>query len=138
MWCGDEDAFDGKHYRLSRPINAPQAVRRPPILIGGAGEQKTLRLVAKYADACNLFDIPDGGVTLTHKLAVLAKHCEEVGRPYEEIEKTVSTRYRPGESAASFAGRCAKLAELGAEHLVVITDGPWTEESITTVADAAR
>ena len=93
----------------------------PPILIGGMGERKTLRLVARYADACNLFDIPDGGRTVAHKLAVLARHCEAVGRPYGEIEKTVSTRLEPGESAQSFAGRCTKLAALGIEHAVVIT-----------------
>ncbi len=115
-----------------RPLSRPH----PPILIGGMGERKTLRLVARYGDACNLFDIPDGGRTLTHKLAVLARHCEAVGRPYGEIEKTVSTRLEPGESAQSFAGRCAKLAALGIEHAVVITPGPWTEAAVATLAQA--
>jgi F420-dependent oxidoreductase-like protein len=80
MWAGDNAAFAGIHYRLPRPINSPNSIRRPhpPILIGGMGETKTLPLVARYADACNLFDIPDGGTTVRHKLAVLAGHCEQV------------------------------------------------------------
>ena len=82
MWEGDDAPFEGARERLERPINSPQASTRPhpPILIGGMGEQKTLRLVARYADACNLFDIPDGGATITRKLAVLAEHCTH-GRP---------------------------------------------------------
>ncbi len=81
--------FAGKYYQLERTLNVPQAIQRPhpPILIGGGGEQKTLRLVAQYADACNLFArLGDG--TLRHKLDVLREHCAGVGRPYAEIEKT--------------------------------------------------
>jgi F420-dependent oxidoreductase-like protein len=138
MWSGADAAFEGTHHRLERPVGSPRPLSRPhpPILIGGMGERKTLRLVARYGDACNLFDIPDGGRTLTHKLAVLARHCEAVGRPYGEIEKTVSTRLEPGESAQSFAARCAKLATLGIEHAVVITPGPWTEEAVAILAQA--
>ena len=82
----------------------------PPILIGGTGERQTLRLVAQYADACNLFDIPDGGETIRRKLDVLAGHCAEAGRDRRrDLEKTVSTRLRAGETAAevsrSAAGR---------------------------------
>jgi alkanesulfonate monooxygenase SsuD/methylene tetrahydromethanopterin reductase-like flavin-dependent oxidoreductase (luciferase family) len=136
MWSGDDRPFEGRHYRLARPVNSPQAVQqpRPRILIGGMGEHKTLRLVATYADACNLFDIPDGGRTITHKLAVLARHCDEIGRPYGEIEKTISTRLQPGESADSFAERCATLAAWGIEHVVVITAGPWTEDAVASLA----
>jgi F420-dependent oxidoreductase-like protein len=138
MWSGDDTTFDGTHYRLERPLNQPPSLRRPhpPILIGGMGERQTLRLVAKYADACNLFDIPDGGKTLAHKLAVLAGHCQAVGRPYHEIEKTVSTRLNPGESPESFAERCAALAALGIEHAVVITAGPWTADTVAVLAAA--
>jgi F420-dependent oxidoreductase-like protein len=138
MWSGDEARFEGGHYRLEWPVSNPPPLHRPhpPILIGGMGERKTLRLVARYGDACNLFDIPDGGRTVTHKLVVLARHCEAAGRPYAEIEKTVSTRLEPGESADSFAARCAKLAALGIEHAVVITPGPWTEAAVASLAAA--
>ena len=139
MWAGDVSAFAGSQYRLDRPLNSPQSLTRPhpPILIGGMGERKTLRLVARYADACNLFDIPDGGATIRHKLAVLAEHCEAAGRPYGEIEKTVSTRLEPSETAAAFAERCAGLAELGIEHAVVIASEPWSEERIAVLAEAS-
>ncbi|MDQ2716124.1 MAG: LLM class F420-dependent oxidoreductase [Chloroflexota bacterium] len=89
MWSGDDKAFAGKHYQLERPLNSPQSVQKPhpPILIGGGGERKTLRLVAQYADACNLFArLGDG--ELQHKLDILRGHCETLGRPYEQIEKT--------------------------------------------------
>src|SRR5690606_35876111 len=102
MWEGDASPFHGRHLHLERPLNHPTSIRRPhpPILVGGAGEKKTLRIVAQYADACNVFDIPDGGVTVKRKLDVLRRHCEAVGRDYDEIEKTLSTRYVPGESGA--------------------------------------
>ncbi len=92
MWAGDEKPYNGQYYQLARPLNSPQSVQRPhpPILIGGGGEQKTLRLVAQYGDACNLF-ARLGNETLKHKLEVLRSHCEAVGRPYEEIEKTTLT-----------------------------------------------
>jgi F420-dependent oxidoreductase-like protein len=138
MWSGDPSPFHGRHYALERPVSSPPPVNRPhpPILIGGAGERKTLRFVARYGDACNLFDIPDGGATVRHKLDVLARHCEEVGRPYDEIEKTISTRLAPDEPADAFAERCAELAGLGIDHVVVITAGPWTEPGVATLAAA--
>jgi F420-dependent oxidoreductase-like protein len=138
MWSGDSSPFHGRHYHLERPVNNPPALRRPhpPVLIGGMGERKTLRLVARYADACNLFDIPDEGKTIRHKLDVLARHCDALGRPYHEIEKTVSTRLNPGESAEQFGERCAGLAALGIEHAVVITAGPWTEDAVAILAAA--
>lgn len=100
MWAGDASAFEGKHYHLARPVGNPAPVRRPhpPILTGGTGERRTLPLVARYANACNLFDVPDGGATVRHKLAVLAHHCEQIGRPYGEIERTISTRLSAGEA----------------------------------------
>lgn len=138
MWSGDRSPFDGKHYHLADPVSSPQPVRRPPILIGGTGERKTLRMVAKYADACNVFDIPDRGRTIRHKLDVLAQHCEQVGRPYGEIDKTVSTRLDPGESAADFAARCAVFAKWGIDHVVVLSPQPWTEAAVALVAEAGR
>jgi alkanesulfonate monooxygenase SsuD/methylene tetrahydromethanopterin reductase-like flavin-dependent oxidoreductase (luciferase family) len=138
MWAGDTSPFTGEHYRLARPHVSPEPVRRPhpPILIGGAGEKRTLRLVAQYADACNLFDIPDGGRTVRRKLDVLARHCDDAGRAYEDIEKTLSTRLNPGEPASEFLRRCAQAAELGIEHLVVVTPAPWDPESLATLATA--
>jgi F420-dependent oxidoreductase-like protein len=144
MWAGDTSPFVGEHYRLARPNVSPEPVRRPhpPILIGGAGEKRTLRLVAQYADACNLFDIPDGGATVRRKLDVLARHCDDTGRPYRDIEKTLSTRLNPGESASEFLRRCAAAAELGIEHFIVVISAPWNAESLATlatvVATAAR
>jgi F420-dependent oxidoreductase-like protein len=138
MWSGDDSAFDGAHYRLERPINSPQSATRPhpPILIGGMGERKTLRLVARYADACNLFDIPDGGKTIAHKLSVLAEHCQAIGRPSEEIETSVSTRLEPDEPAGAFADRCRALVSLGIHHAVVISSEPWSEGRIAVLGGA--
>jgi F420-dependent oxidoreductase-like protein len=140
MWAGDDTAFAGTHYRLARPVNSPNSIRRPhpPILIGGMGETKTLPLVARYSDACNLFDIPDGGKTVKHKLAVLARHCEKLGRAYDDIETTLSTRLQLGESPDAFTRRCSEIAALGIEHIVVIVAGPWTDDAVATVAAAVR
>ncbi|AYY15649.1 LLM class F420-dependent oxidoreductase [Actinobacteria bacterium YIM 96077] len=138
MWTGDESPFEGSHYQLERPVNIPQPVSQPhpPILIGGMGENKTLRMVARHADACNLFDVPDGGATLRHKLSVLAKHCDAEGRAYSDITTTVSTRFEPGEAPSEFADRCHALRELGFEHVVAIRSGPWTVADVTTLAKA--
>jgi F420-dependent oxidoreductase-like protein len=96
MWAGDETPYRGKHYQLERPLNSPQSLSRPhpPILVGGGGERKTLRLVARYADACNLSPSPE----LAHKLDVLRRHCEAEGRDYDQIEKTCQFRFDPGEN----------------------------------------
>ena len=98
MWSDDDGSFDGKHYHLARTLNSPQPLTRPrpPILIGGGGEKKTLRLVAQYADSCNIaFYNPDEAA---HKLEVLREHCAAVGRDYDEIEKTAQTRFDLGEN----------------------------------------
>jgi F420-dependent oxidoreductase-like protein len=139
MFEGSDAPFEGRRLRLERPLNHPRPVSRPhpPILIGGMGERRTLPLVARYADACNLFDIPDGGATLARKLEVLAALTERHGRRREEVEKTVSTRLAPGETAEHFAARCEVLARLGIEHAVVLATGPWTEDAIGVLADAS-
>jgi alkanesulfonate monooxygenase len=117
MWAGEDAPHQGRHYQLERTLNSPPALRRPhpPILIGGAGERKTLRLVAQYAQACNLFDTPE----LQHKLDVLRGHCEEVGRDYDEIEKTVMGPLDPGptgENTQKLIESMRRLAELGVSH----------------------
>jgi F420-dependent oxidoreductase-like protein len=117
MWSGDEGPYKGKHYDLARTLNSPQSLSRPhpPILIGGGGEQKTLRLVARYAQACNLFAGPE----LEHKLDVLRGHCEAVGRDYDEIEKTVMLSLDPGpngENVDELLDRLRELAALGVSH----------------------
>jgi alkanesulfonate monooxygenase SsuD/methylene tetrahydromethanopterin reductase-like flavin-dependent oxidoreductase (luciferase family) len=138
MFTGDDSAFAGKHVRAERPLNHPTPACRPRILVGGHGEKKTLPLVARYADACNLFDIPDGGVTLRRKLDVLARECEAIGRPRAEIETTVGTALFPDESPTAFAGRCTALGELGAEHVGVITRTPWTDDDLARLTEGAR
>ena len=116
MWSGDESPFDGRHYQLARTLNSPQVLSRPhpPILIGGAGEKKTLRLVAKYADACNIaaYNLDE----TAHKLDVLRQHCANEGRDYDEIEKTAQFRYdlgEHGENAGQVIEYLHQVAELG-------------------------
>ncbi len=112
MWS-DDAPYDGKHYHLARTLNVPAARRRahPPILIGGSGERKTLRLVAKYAQACNLFATPD----LARKLDVLRAHCEREGRDYDEIQKTVLFNFdvAGGRNTGAIVDRLGELAAIG-------------------------
>jgi F420-dependent oxidoreductase-like protein len=120
MWSGSQAPFDGKHYRLARTLNSPQSLTRPhpPIMIGGAGERKTLRLVARYADACNILASPD----LARKLDVLREHCAAEGRDYAEIEKTAQVRFnlgRNGENVQQTIEQLHGLAELG----ITVTQG---------------
>jgi F420-dependent oxidoreductase-like protein len=122
MWTGNRSPYNGKHYQLADPLNSPQPLTRPhpPIMIGGGGEQKTLRLVAQYADACNLF-ARMGADTLRHKLDVLRRHCEAVGRPYEAIERTTlgTVHLAPGaDTPASVIAQCRALADLGIQHAI--------------------
>jgi alkanesulfonate monooxygenase SsuD/methylene tetrahydromethanopterin reductase-like flavin-dependent oxidoreductase (luciferase family) len=140
MWSGYESPYAGRRTRLDRPIASPPPVSRPhpPVLVGGTGARRTLRLVAELADACNLFDIPDGGRAVRAALDALAGHCADVGRDPGEIERTISTALAPGEPAAEFVARCRALAELGMQHVVVITRGrPWTGDALDTIAAAA-
>jgi alkanesulfonate monooxygenase SsuD/methylene tetrahydromethanopterin reductase-like flavin-dependent oxidoreductase (luciferase family) len=116
MWSDDEGPYEGKYYRLGRTLNSPQCLSRPRprILIGGIGEKKTLKLVARYADACNLLDTPEVG----HKLDVLREHCANEGRNYDDIEKTVQTRFdlgEHGEKVQQTIEHLHELSELGIE-----------------------
>jgi F420-dependent oxidoreductase-like protein len=110
MFAGDETPFHGKHYQLERPLNSPAPLRRPPIMVGGGGERKTLRMVAQYADACNLFATPD----VEHKLEVLRGHCERLGRPYEDILKTVYYSFDVGPDGERVEQTIADLRRLHA------------------------
>jgi F420-dependent oxidoreductase-like protein len=122
MWSGMVAPYHGKHYQLVETLNSPQALSKPhpPILIGGMGEQKTLRLVAQYADACNLF--AHGGVELIrHKLAVLKRHCDAVGRPYDAIERTSLGTVNlgaDGMTASQVIAICRDLADAGIQQAI--------------------
>jgi F420-dependent oxidoreductase-like protein len=120
MWSGDRTPFEGKHYHLAEPINSPQAVTapHPPILIGGHGERKTLRFVAQYGDACNLFGRA-GPEELGRLLDVLRRHCDDLGRDDAEISRTVHVGAYAGQPASEYVAQCRPLADLGFDHVIV-------------------
>ena len=122
MWSGergDERPFEGKYFHLERPLNLPQSLRRPhpPILIAGEGAQKTLRLVARYANACSLRPGPQ----IPEKLAILRQYCEAEGRDYDAIEKTCAFRFDVGEDGAKageLIGQLRWLAGMGVQTVI--------------------
>ena len=122
MWKGDAKEFKGKQFTVPNPINRPQVLTKPhpPIMIGGGGEKKTLKLVAQYGDACNLF-VRLGNDVLKEKLAILKQHCKDVGRTYDDIEKTaldqvlVDENFKPEE----FIEKAKELSDLGFTHLII-------------------
>src|ERR1700761_3978978 len=135
MWRGDESPSRGEHYQLDRLLNSPQALTRPhpPIMIGGGGEKKTLRLVARYADACNLFPSPD----LARKLDVLRAHCEAEGRDYDEITKTCYFIFdvgEKGEKTGEMIDRLGQLAELGFEVAIGAVANVWQVTPLEVIA----
>ena len=121
MWADDPSPFQGKHYQLAEPINHPQPLSKPHprILIGGSGEKKTLRLVAQYADACNLFAYagPEG---VQQKLDILKAHCDALGRDYDTIERTTldTATIGMGGTAAQMIERCQQMAAVGVQHVI--------------------
>jgi F420-dependent oxidoreductase-like protein len=122
MWSGDVSPFDGEHYQLAEPLNNPQplATPHPPIMIGGNGERVTLRLVAQYADACNLL-VPDPGEA-RHKFEVLKRHCDAAGRDYDAIERTslIEVRDAPGRTTGGeIVALCREQADEGVQHVIV-------------------
>jgi len=134
MWSDEDQPYSGKHYQLDRTLNVPQSLRRPhpPILVGGGGEKKTLRLVAQYADACNLFDTglhPEG---LPHKLDVIRQHCADVGRDYDDIEKTVLARVALAAESAEAAGASGGMPWASVDETVE-RFGRLSEAGIDTV-----
>jgi F420-dependent oxidoreductase-like protein len=122
MWNPDNNgSFAGKHYQLAETLCVPQPLSQPhpPILIGGSGEKKTLRLVARYGDACNVFG--QSPELVEHKLTVLREHCQREGRNYDDIEKTVLLRLdvgTDGEKAGEVVEQLGKLAEAGAQTVI--------------------
>src|SRR5690606_7583009 len=149
MWSGDDRPYAGTHYHLERPLNVPAPVRRPPIMVGGGGERKTLRLVAQYADACNIFDM--GPERIRGKYDVLERHCAEVGRDPAEIEKTVLARLSltrgggerlpSGETSLSVAQAVEKLgalAEIGTDTVIMGMGNDTDAAAYELVADLVR
>jgi F420-dependent oxidoreductase-like protein len=126
MWSDDNGPYEGKHYQLAETINSPQPIHRPrpPIMIGGAGERKTLRLLAKYADACNLFARPDEGPeSVKAKLDVLAGHCEREGTDYNRIRKTIlwNQLFKPdAEGGKVFTDHMTRYAAIGVQEVHVM------------------
>ncbi len=128
MWTGErgsEGEFHGRHFQATRLLNSPQSLSRPrvPIMVGGGGERKTLRLVAQYADACNVFGSAEG---IARKYAILADHCAALGRDPDEIERSTlqSIRISPDgaagrETPAEIVDRFGDLSDAGAEHVIV-------------------
>jgi alkanesulfonate monooxygenase SsuD/methylene tetrahydromethanopterin reductase-like flavin-dependent oxidoreductase (luciferase family) len=120
---GEGDApYDGRHYRLGSTALHPRPLRRPPIMVGGAGERKTLRLVAKHAEACNLLANPKAGAdAVARKLEVLRAHCEREGTDYDAIAKTVlwSPDLDPADGVG-FAGQMQAYADVGVSEVHVM------------------
>jgi F420-dependent oxidoreductase-like protein len=122
MWSDNNGPFEGRHYQLAETLCMPPPLSRPhpPIMIGGDGEKKTLRLVARYADACNLFG--SGVADVARKLQVLQEHCAAEGRDYDRIEKTVLYGRPVLANVAGFLTDVAGYAELGVTEIQTLPD----------------
>jgi F420-dependent oxidoreductase-like protein len=120
MWSDNDGPYQGKHYQLAETICAPQPIRRPPVLIGGDGEKKTLRLVAQYADIWNSTVTEVDAIK--HKIEVLNRHCEAVGRDPGEIRKTVGYFVNPFEDLDGYFRTVEGYAGLGVE---LVNAGPF-------------
>ncbi len=150
MFADDDSAFDGEVLHLDRPLNHPRPVRRPPIMVGGGGEKRTLRLVAQYADACNLFDTGLGPDGIPRKLQVLRAHCEDVGRDYDEIGKSVLTRLTLGvsgreapdgsleHSVDQAVDRLGRLGDAGIDHVILGMANDTSPTAYALVAEVLR
>jgi F420-dependent oxidoreductase-like protein len=133
MWQGErgsEGEFRGRHVTATRLLNSPQSLSRPrpPIMVGGGGERKTLRLVAQYADATNVFGGPEA---IHHKYEILARHCEEVGRDYHEIER--STLQSGNDAPSVLVDRFGELADVGAQHVIISLRDPTRLERLEAI-----
>ncbi|MFI5719181.1 LLM class F420-dependent oxidoreductase [Nocardia sp. NPDC051750] len=133
MWDPENNGpFDGKYYRLAETLCSPQPLHRPKVLIGGGGEKRTLRLVARYGDACNLFASTTEEVA--HKLDVLRRHCDEVGTDYERIRKTVLAGSPDPAGLDDFVRQMSGYAELGVHTAIVMPPGGSPAAWIDSVA----
>src|SRR5690606_18327650 len=122
MWDPDNNGpFEGKYYQLAETLCAPQPLHRPKVLIGGGGEKRTLRLVARYGDACNLF--ASGTEEVAHKLDVLRRHCDDVGTDYERIRKTVLAGSPDPAALDDFVRQMSGYADLGVHTAIVMPPG---------------
>ncbi|HEY6013380.1 MAG TPA: LLM class flavin-dependent oxidoreductase, partial [Candidatus Limnocylindrales bacterium] len=139
---GSEGTFDGRHYHAARLLNSPQSLSRPrvPIMVGGGGEKKTLRLVAQYADACNVFGSPEA---IARKYAILDRHCEVVGRDPDEIERSTLQDVRisrDGRSGAASPGQVVDqfgdLADVGVQHVIVSLDRVHVPDQLDLLGQA--
>src|SRR6184192_817108 len=139
MWegkRGSEKPYRSEHYQLQRPLNSPQSLTRPhpPILIGGGGEKKTLRLVAQYADACNLFPTQE----LPRKLEILREHCQAVGRNYDDIEKTSLFTFDlgdNGENLGKVIGGLKWLAGMGIQSVIGHVPKPYELKRLEMIGE---
>jgi F420-dependent oxidoreductase-like protein len=127
MWSDDDGPFKSKHYELAETICEPRPITqpRPSVMIGGAGERKTLRLVAQYADSCNLFEL--GTEEVAHKLDVLRRHCDDVGRDYSTITKTMLTRADAFSDTDAFVKHISTYADLGIDTAIFVPSGDAVE-----------
>ncbi|TQS44497.1 LLM class F420-dependent oxidoreductase [Cryptosporangium phraense] len=133
MFSDDDGPFEGTHYQLESTLCEPRPIQQPgpPVMIGGSGEKKTLRLVAQYGDLCNLF-APDVE-TVARKIDVLNQHCADVGRDPAEIEKTIISGIDPLADEDEFLRAMDEYAKVGVQQVWVsnrATDDPptWTIE----------
>ena len=135
MWSGEVKPYAGKHYQLAEAMNNPQPITtpHPPILIGGSGEKKTLRMVAQYADACNLF--MGDTAEMQRKLDVLKQHCDTLGRDYREIELTATGFIDPGkQSVSEMIAACQEVAQIGISHIMAVVPNVYEMKSLEILA----
>jgi F420-dependent oxidoreductase-like protein len=138
MWGPDDGAYDGRHYRLAETLCLPKPLNPPPVMIGGQGERKTLRLVAKYADACNLFANPDHGpAAIAGKLDVLREHCAREGTDFDRIRRTIlwGPRFDPATEGAPFVEQMQGFAKIGVQEVHVVPGG---DDPVSFVRDLGR
>ena len=141
MWSDDDGPFEGTHYRLAETICAPQPLHRIPVMVGGNGERKTLRLAAAHGDACNLIVGGDSAAeAVRHKLDVLRRHCEDLGTDYARIRRTVMLPrpFDPVSQADRFLEETRELADAGIEEVHVVPLGAAAADPVGFVRDLGR